>query len=265
MSDQNLSPSLSVDTSQQDLVAAFRLHHNRFVEAIQQAIATSADSTVLERLGDDLDQYLALINDHTDIFGPAELDMLRFNVMSMQNDVRLQFQEMLDQSHHGRPTVIEVVHSDGPGRPRYRIDPDFLRWAYTLRSTASIAHFLNVGRSVVRNALLEYGIAQPQVNPFPAPDSTGNILHHFSRAGITMLDGMLRLIRWGIVIHGFIDGYSRLITGLRASDNNRAQTVLDLFLDAAQKYGTMAPKIFLLLHGWRQCVGSGLDHIYGEG
>ena len=45
------------------------------------------------------------------------------------------------------------------------------------------------------------------------------------------------LIRWGIVIHGFIDGYSRLITGLRASDNNRGETVFDLFCHAAQVYG----------------------------
>lgn len=44
------------------------------------------------------------------------------------------------------------------------------------------------------------------------------------------------LIRWGIVFHGFIDGYSRLITGLRASDNNRASTVLDVFLKAVQRY-----------------------------
>ena len=28
-----------------------------------------------------------------------------------------------------------------------------------------------------------------------------------------------------------------MITGLRASDNNRAYTVLDLFLDAAEVYG----------------------------
>lgn len=45
------------------------------------------------------------------------------------------------------------------------------------------------------------------------------------------------LIRWGIVIHGFIDGYSRLITGLQASNNNRAATVLALFLRAAEVYG----------------------------
>ena len=47
----------------------------------------------------------------------------------------------------------------------------------------------------------------------------------------------LGLIRWGIVIHGFIDGYSRLITGLQASNNNTGQTVLDLFLWAAAVYG----------------------------
>ena len=47
----------------------------------------------------------------------------------------------------------------------------------------------------------------------------------------------LGLIRYGIVIHGFIDGYSRLITGLRASNNNRSDTVLDLFLHAILLYG----------------------------
>ena len=39
------------------------------------------------------------------------------------------------------------------------------------------------------------------------------------------------------MIHGFIDGYSRLITGLRASNNNRGGTVLDVFLEAAGQYG----------------------------
>ena len=47
---------------------------------------------------------------------------------------------------------------------------------------------------------------------------------------------MSGLIRWGLVIHGFIDGYSRLIVGLRAHDNNRADTVLQLFLEAVHRY-----------------------------
>ena len=48
---------------------------------------------------------------------------------------------------------------------------------------------------------------------------------------------ILGLIHWGIVIHSFIDGYSWLITGLQASNNNTGQTVLDLFLRAAAVYG----------------------------
>ena len=55
------------------------------------------------------------------------------------------------------------------------------------------------------------------------------------------------LIRWGIIIHGFIDGYSCLITGLRASNNNLASTVLDLFLNAAAVYG--APSCLRGDHG----------------
>jgi hypothetical protein len=45
------------------------------------------------------------------------------------------------------------------------------------------------------------------------------------------------LIRWGIVIHGFVNGHSRLVVGMHASNNNKAETVLDLFLSAIQKWG----------------------------
>ena len=45
------------------------------------------------------------------------------------------------------------------------------------------------------------------------------------------LDGCHKLIRWRIVIHGGIDGYSRLITFLQASPNNKAESVLSAFLN----------------------------------
>jgi hypothetical protein len=45
------------------------------------------------------------------------------------------------------------------------------------------------------------------------------------------------LIRWKVVIHAFVDGYSRLVTAIRASGNNRAQTVLDLFLVGTATFG----------------------------
>lgn len=268
----------------------------------------------------------------------------------MGGNVRTEYEQNIDRSHHGRPEIIQQVHTGGRGRPGIWIDPDFLRWAYSLRTTSSIARFLNVNRQTVRNALLTYGIVAPQANPFAhhspddleEPDSeslasddfldpqnsttqhriisyTGplsdindsdldtlirTLRQQFTRAGIAMLDGMLRnlghriprerirqsliridpvhrvfnririrrrvysvpgpnslwhhdgqhgkscrlpdfdlsenlkgLIRWGIIIHGFIDGYSRLITGLQASDNNRGVTVLALFHRAASVYG----------------------------
>lgn len=51
------------------------------------------------------------------------------------------------------------------------------------------------------------------------------------------LDGYHKLIRWNIVIHGGIDGYSRLIMFLKASPNNYASTVLLSFMSAVQEFG----------------------------
>jgi hypothetical protein len=48
---------------------------------------------------------------------------------------------------------------------------------------------------------------------------------------------LVALIRWKIVIHAFIDGYSRLVPGIRASNNNRSETVLQLFLECAEECG----------------------------
>lgn len=45
------------------------------------------------------------------------------------------------------------------------------------------------------------------------------------------------MIRYRVVIHAFIDGYSRFVTGIQANDNNRAQTVADLFFAATERHG----------------------------
>ena len=78
----------------------------------------------------------------------------------------------------------------------------------------------------------------------PGPNS---LWHHDGQHGtfysyylnflLSNLSMILGLIRWGIVIHAFIDGYSRLITAIQASDNNRGETVLSLFLQAAGQCG----------------------------
>jgi len=43
--------------------------------------------------------------------------------------------------------------------------------------------------------------------------------------------------RWRIVVHGGIDGFSRIPVYLHASDNNKASTVLNLFLGAVNDFG----------------------------
>lgn len=57
-------------------------------------------------------------------------------------------------------------------------------------------------------------------------------------SGLTFLmTGSSFFIRWRIVIHGGIDGFSRMIVYLKASSNNRASTVLKSFLDAVEEFG----------------------------
>jgi len=51
------------------------------------------------------------------------------------------------------------------------------------------------------------------------------------------IDGLHCLIRWRIVIHSCIDGYSRKIAYLSASNNNKAATVTQLFLRATSELG----------------------------
>lgn len=51
------------------------------------------------------------------------------------------------------------------------------------------------------------------------------------------LDGNHKLIHWSLVIHGGIDGFSRMITFLKCSGNNRSDTVLNHFVEGVGEYG----------------------------
>ncbi|THV08524.1 hypothetical protein K435DRAFT_595104, partial [Dendrothele bispora CBS 962.96] len=163
-----------------------------------------------------------------------EYTTLVWNVEHMHHDVNQRYHAVLQQSHHGRPLLVENVVIGVQGRPRTEIHPNFLGFAYQHRSTSGIARFLQVGRRTVRRRLLELGIAQPGQNPLLHSEELDGS-HEGPEDAANSLDDLLDpigLIRWGIVIHGFIDGYSRLVTGLRASNNNYADTVLHLFLQA---------------------------------
>ncbi|KAJ6450642.1 hypothetical protein C8R45DRAFT_1057192 [Mycena sanguinolenta] len=126
------------------LLNAFRTHYHRFETAVGEAVDNHSDAMVISRLGDDLDEFSRIVAEAT-IFSPEEFSVFQTSLSAMRLDLH------------------------GPGRPRIYIDPDFLRWAYGQRSTASISRYLGVGQATVRNALLEHGIAQPQENPFQPP------------------------------------------------------------------------------------------------
>lgn len=46
------------------------------------------------------------------------------------------------------------------------------------------------------------------------------------------------MVAWGIVQEMFVDGHTRTVTAIRASSNNRAETVLSVFLEGKAEYGT---------------------------
>ena len=50
-------------------------------------------------------------------------------------------------------------------------------------------------------------------------------------------DGNHKLIRWRFVVHGCVDGFTRIPVYLACSTNNKASTVLGCFLDAEAQWG----------------------------
>lgn len=52
-----------------------------------------------------------------------------------------------------------------------------------------------------------------------------------------LADSHHKLIRWHLVTHAGIDGYSRLIVYLSCSNNNKASTMYSLFLEGVNNIG----------------------------
>jgi hypothetical protein len=187
----------TVDNSHANLTLldAFRAHYFRLNGVIEEAMRTPTDATVLERIGDDLMEYSSLLDEvgrslclsenkpqcvcllqHEGIFDPAEFQRLQNNLPLMISDIRIRHNQSLDESHRGHPIVVAVRQNGRRGRPQIVFDAEFLAWAYNRRSISALARFLGVGRTTLRNALVEHGILiQQQPNhsrpssPSPSP------------------------------------------------------------------------------------------------
>ncbi|KAJ8348991.1 hypothetical protein SKAU_G00275800 [Synaphobranchus kaupii] len=128
------------------------------------------------------------------------------------------------------------------GRPSIDIPVETIEFYLLHRvSAAVIAEIFGVSERTIRRRMEEHSI---RVDPegvrlrtlsmrtirrrqysVPAPNAMWHI------------DGNHKLIRWRFVVHGGIDGFSRMIVYLRAATNNKASTVLDAFVEAVNQFG----------------------------
>jgi hypothetical protein len=64
---ENVIPASSGTLEQQrspnDLLSAFRMHYQRFEQAVQEVVLNPTDATVLARLGDDVDEFTTLVTE----------------------------------------------------------------------------------------------------------------------------------------------------------------------------------------------------------
>ncbi|KAJ3569874.1 hypothetical protein NP233_g4769 [Leucocoprinus birnbaumii] len=106
--------------------------------------------------------------------------------------------------------LVGAIHGNGLRVQRHRVAQSLLR-------VDQIGVHLRKRRQQAKIPRTKYSVSRP------------NALWH--------IDGHHKLIRWGFVIHGIIDGYSRKVVGVQASTNNKASTVLLLFLEAVGNHG----------------------------
>ena len=116
---------------------------------------------------------------------------------------------------------------------------DFVANFPTAGQVTLAGHLSSLGYRVKRLRIRE---SLYRVDPWGVERRSRQLLHRrkYKVAGPNSLwhiDGNHKLIRWRIVIHGGIDGYSRIPVYLAASVNNRSETVVQHFLEAVGTYG----------------------------
>ncbi|KAJ3878440.1 hypothetical protein F5051DRAFT_327920 [Lentinula edodes] len=189
------APSLS-------LLVAFRAHYAQFEAVMGQVHAEPTDPFLLQLLGEDLNQFSQLAQEHAAIFEPGEAQILQSNFLRFAHNHRTTtgLSHFLDVP---RPTVRRRLLECGIATPG--IGP----FNFPLRS-------INELPSNESDDVLDVDTPPPSQLPddvqaeaaaIPSSSSSGYITHisneqldsllgrlriHFHRAGIRMLDGMLR-------------------------------------------------------------------------
>lgn len=116
---------------------------------------------------------------------------------------------------------------------------DFVSSFPTAGQKTLAGHLRTLGHRIQRYRIRE---SLYRVDPLGVEQRCRRLLHRRSYKvpgpnSLWHIDGNHKLVRWRIVVHGGIDGYSRIPVYLSASSNNCSKTVLHLFLEAVAKYG----------------------------
>ncbi|KAI0349784.1 hypothetical protein OH77DRAFT_1383846, partial [Trametes cingulata] len=162
-----------------------------------------------------------------------EYQVLRESLSRMLGDLRDACHQSLDPPDSSPLIVAQSARTGGPGRPRLEINPRFLEFALDLRGPTQIAEVLGCHPRTVRRRAIELGLAQPAPPVFSTmQDATGGIVraHTSSTNPVSLLTDEELDAAVVFVTHAFVDGHARFVTGIRVHTNNRAATVLALFL-----------------------------------
>ncbi|KAJ7302263.1 hypothetical protein DFH08DRAFT_651245, partial [Mycena albidolilacea] len=153
------------------------------------------------------------------------------------------------------PILVFTSWTSSGGWWWVEIDPNVLAPALELRGPTHLQNVSNVSSRTIQCHALEYGLVEPGIpvhTDIQQADSSVSCTYTStwisrlvqSRFALSLFYPLALhsrvntgLICFKVVIHCFIDGKSHLITGIRASSNNRAQMVLNLFCKAVNRYG----------------------------
>ncbi|KAG8912408.1 hypothetical protein FRC01_005109 [Tulasnella sp. 417] len=127
-----------------------------------------------------------------------------------------------EEGTDGRPLFGTLQLEYGPtGNVRLAIPKELVRSLMddVGLTNEEVAQVLGCSRSTLQRRMKEWGLERRH--------STLTDEELFS----------LVLIRWKIVTHGGVDGKTRVVVYLQASNNNRAETVRDVFLESTRDFG----------------------------
>lgn len=99
----------------------------------------------------------------------------------MVEDVSQSLEDAISSDHAGFEHPVTIIRNPlRPGAPRKVIDPYWLAWAITRRNTSDIARFLGVGRDLVSQSLVDYGLRTRGEDPFIRHRNPNdhNIIHY---------------------------------------------------------------------------------------